>query len=258
MIGLQTGVITRLSSRHAAASRVREWIASLLAGATSVLLAAAFGPLAATLAAVAGLIVLVPGLDLTVALTALATRNLVSGTARLAGAATSFLAIGFGLALGAKLAPLAGGRVLTLPASTLPGWTEALALVLSPVAFTIGFRAQPRDGIVIFIAGALAYEIARIGSHLGGPELGMLLAAFATGLVGNGYARIFKRPAAVPIVPALLFLVPGTLGVRGVSSVVARDVIPGVALLISLLVLAGALAAGLLFANLVLPPRKTL
>src|SRR4029079_18190032 len=131
-------------------ARVFDWIASLAAGATSVLLAALFGPLAATLSAIAGLIVIVPGLTLTVALTELATRNLVAGTARMAGAAMTFLAIGLGLAVGAKLAPLAGGNVLLLPASPLPSWTEAIALVISPIALTIGFRARPRDGWVIF------------------------------------------------------------------------------------------------------------
>jgi uncharacterized membrane protein YjjP (DUF1212 family) len=254
LIGLQTGLLTRWAS----IARVFDWIASLAAGATSVLLAALFGPLAATLSAIAGLIVIVPGLTLTVALTELATRNLVAGTARMAGAAMTFLAIGLGLAVGAKLAPLAGGNVLLLPASPLPSWTEAIALVISPIALTIGFRARPRDGWVIFAAGAIAFGIARFVSSRGGPELGMLAAAFATGLLGNAYARVLRRPAAVPIVPALLFIVPGTLGVRGVESLVARDVVPGVELLFTLIVMVSALAAGLLFANLALPPRKSL
>jgi uncharacterized membrane protein YjjP (DUF1212 family) len=142
LIGLQTGVLAHQASRHPGAARLLEWIASLLAGAASVLWAAAFGPLAATLAALAGLIVIVPGLNLTVALTELATRNLVSGTARLAGAATTFLAIGFGLALGAKIAPLAAGRVLALPAGGLPGWTGMLALVLSPSRSRSAFAAD--------------------------------------------------------------------------------------------------------------------
>ena len=258
LIGLQTGVLARQASRHPGAARLLEWIASLLAGAASVLWAAVFGPLAATLAALAGLIVIVPGLNLTVALTELATRNLVSGTARLAGAATTFLAIGFGLALGAKLAPLAAGRVLALPLGGLPGWTGMLALTLSPIALTIGFRGRPRDALIIFVSGCVAFGLARAGSNWGGPEFGMLLAAFATGLLGNAWARVTRRPAAVPIVPALLLLVPGTLGVRGVSSLVAREVVPGVELVFTLLVVAGALAAGLLFANLVLPPRRTL
>ena len=46
----------------------------------------------------AGLIVLVPGLPLTTALTELATRHLAAGPARLSGALVLFLSIGFGTA----------------------------------------------------------------------------------------------------------------------------------------------------------------
>ncbi|MEP7028138.1 MAG: threonine/serine exporter family protein [Candidatus Eisenbacteria bacterium] len=257
-IGLQTGALAQLAARHAAAARVFDWLASIAAGLAAVAWAWAIGPLAATVAAVSGLIVLVPGLGLTVALTELATKNLVSGTARLAGAGMTFLAIGFGLAIGALVAPLAGARVLMLPVEHLPFWTELLALALSPIALTIGFRARPRDGWVILVSGAVAYGVARAGSNLGGPDLGMLAAAFATGVLGNAYARITRRPAAVPVVPALLMLVPGTLGVRSVASLVERQVVPGVELLFTLVTVAGALAAGLLFANLALPPRKAL
>lgn len=257
-IGLQTGLLARLAARRQAAARVFDWLASLAAGLAAVLWAAWIGPLSPTVAAVSGLIVIVPGLALTVALTELATKNLVSGTARLAGAGMTFLAIGFGLALGARLAPLAGARALALPEAHLPWWTELVALALAPIALTIGFRARPKDGVVILVAGAIAYAVARVGSNLGGPEFGMLAAAFVTGLVGNAYARIARRPAAVPIVPALLLLVPGTLGVRSIASLVARQVIPGIELLFTLVAVAGALAAGLLFANLALPPRKVL
>ena len=62
----------------------------------------------------------------------------------------------------------------------------------------------------------------------------------------------------MPVVPALLMLVPGTLGVRSIASLVERQVIPGVELLFTLVTVAGALAAGLLFANLALPPRRAL
>jgi uncharacterized membrane protein YjjP (DUF1212 family) len=258
VIGLQTGLIARLAARHAAAARVFDWLASLAAGLTAALLAIAIGPLAPGMAALSGLIVIVPGLGLTVALTELATRNLVSGTARLAGAGMTFLAIAFGLAVGARLATLAGERALALPAEHLPGWTELLALAVAPVALTIGFRARPRDGFVILVAGAVAYAVARVGTNLAGPELGMLAAAFATGLLGNAYARIAHRPAAVPVVPALLLLVPGTLGARSLASLFERQVVPGVELIFTLFAIAGALAAGLLFAHLALPPRKAL
>ena len=67
------------------------------------------------------LIVLVPGLRLVVSMNELATGNHVSGTARLVDTGMTFLSLGFGVALGQRLAaPLLArallGRPLPLPA----------------------------------------------------------------------------------------------------------------------------------------------
>jgi len=257
-IGLLVGALARAAARHAALARVYEWLASIVAAAIAVAWCALVRPTAPAVATLAGLIVLVPGLSLAVAFTELATRNLVAGTARLAGAAMTFLAIGFGLALLTRLEPFAGANALAATATPLPGWTELVALLLSPLALTVSFRARPKDAPVILACGVVAYATARLATARFGPDLGMLLAAFVTGVGGNLYARLARRPAAVPIVPALLLLVPGTLGVRSVASLIASDVVPGVAFLFTLVTVAAALAAGLLFANLALPPRKAL
>jgi uncharacterized membrane protein YjjP (DUF1212 family) len=52
---------------------------------------------------ISGLVILLPGLGLTIAMAELATANLVSGTARLTGAATIFIQLAFGSALGVEL-----------------------------------------------------------------------------------------------------------------------------------------------------------
>jgi len=258
LVGAQTGVFAILAARRRAAARVFEWIASFAAAAAAVGWAIVFSPLVPAMSAVAGLIVLLPGLTLTVALTELATRHLVSGTARLAGAGLTFLAIGFGLALGARLEPLVGAAAVASPVSPLPGWTEALALALTPCALTVLFRARPKDVFVIAFAGAVAYGTQRFAGGVAGPEIGMLVAAFAVGLVGNLHARFNHRPAAVAVVPSLILLVPGSLGVRSVAALVAKDVVPGIEALFTLVVLAAALAAGILLANFVVPPRRAL
>ena len=257
-VGLQTGLLAQLAARHRAAARVFEWLAPPAAALAALGWALLLGPMVPAIAAVAGVIVLVPGLSLTVALTELATRNLVSGTARLAGAGVTFLAIAFGLALGARLEPWLGNAALRTPLETLPAWTEWAAMVMAPLALAVLFRARPRDVAVIFATGTLAYVVARTGAHLAGAEVGMLAAAFATGVAGNLYARGLGRPAAVPVVPGLLMLVPGSLGVRTISTLLARDVSSGVELATALVTLAGALAAGLLIANLLVPPRRVL
>jgi uncharacterized membrane protein YjjP (DUF1212 family) len=257
-IGLVIGVLAEVAARRAAFARVFEWIAAPLAAVASLFAARALGPMVPLIAALAGLIALIPGLTFTVALTELASKHLVSGTARLAGAGLSFVAIGLGLALGARLAPRLGVESLVSPALPLPPGSELVALALTPIALTVLFRARPRDAGVIALGGTIAFVVARLGGRAFGVEVGMLAAALAVGLFGNAYARVFRRPAAVPIVPSLLILVPGSLGVKSIASFLAKDVVSGLELAFSLFALATALAAGLLLANLFLPPRRSL
>jgi uncharacterized membrane protein YjjB (DUF3815 family) len=89
-------------------------------------------------------------------------------------------------------------------------------------------------------------------------QLGVLVGAFALGVLANAYARLLKRPAQVVSVPAMLLLVPGSLGLRGVSSLLDRDTLTGVESVFATVVVAMAIVAGLLIANAVVSPRRSL
>ena len=71
----------------------------------------------------------------------LATQHLVSGTARLTGAATIFLMIGFGVALGSRTAALLPPPRVIEPL-VLPDWTEFAAVFLVTLALVA--RAEDR------------------------------------------------------------------------------------------------------------------
>jgi len=257
-IGLTTGALAWLAGRSAAVGRVFEPVAAIVAATLATLAARGTGALSVSITSIAGLIVLLPGLSLTTAMTELATRHLISGTARLMAACGTFLAIGFGLAIGAQLGRLAGVAVHAAPPHMLPLWTELAALAVAPLALTVLFRASPRDIGAILAVGALAFGSARLGARALGPELGMCIAAFAAGVAANLHSRFSRRPAAVTLLPAIILLVPGSLGIRSITSLFQRDVVSGVETVFSLILLAVALAGGLLFANLAVPSRRVL
>jgi uncharacterized membrane protein YjjP (DUF1212 family) len=254
-VGLVIGLLSLLAGRVTALGRVFEAVGAFTAALVACLAARAFAPVSVSITIVAGIIVLVPGFTLTVAMTELATRNLVSGTARLAGAAGTFLAIGFGVALGTRLGvTLFGAAKLALP-QALPLWTEGVALAIAPLALMVLLRAPSRDAPWIVIAGVLGYVGARMGSMLLGPELGMFVGAFVVAGSSNLYSRAFNRPAAIPIVPALLLLVPGSLGFQSFSRLLDRETVPGVEAAFRMALVAVSLAMGLLFGQLVVPGR---
>ncbi len=234
-----------------------ELVAALLATALSVVTASLFGPLSIQVATLAGVIVLLPGLSLTVAITELATRNLISGASRLVGAALVFLQLGFGVALGTRLTQLLPPL---LPALRLPHslWTEILALLVATLAVSVLFRAQREDWLWIGLSGALAFCGARLGAQWLGAELGAFLGALVVGTASNALSRGRQRPAIITVVPGIMLLVPGSLGFRSLESLMARDVVAGVDTAFSMLMVAVALVTGLLFANAVVSPRRVL
>ena len=256
VISLLIGGLDLWTRRQPSTVWVLEPVAAILSSALAVVAASFVGPLSVQIVTLAGLIVLLPGLSLTVAINELATRNLISGTSRLTGAALVFLELGFGVALGTRLTELLPLPAKLGPVPALPAWTEPLALVLMLFGVSILFRARPRDWGWIALAGTLAYEGSRLGAQVLGPQLGAFLGALTVGLVTNLLARARNRPAVITLVPAIMLLVPGSIGFRSMESLLARDVLAGVDTAFSMLMVAVALVAGLLFANALYQPRK--
>lgn len=256
ILGLGLGLFGELAAKVRRIGGVFDPLASFFVSLAAVGLAHALGPISVLVATLAGLIVLIPGLTLTTALSELATRHLASGTARLSGAVITFLSIAFGVALGTR----AGGMVFGPPPlaqpDLLPPWAGLVALLLVPLCFTIIFRAELREAPWIIVSGAIAVYAGRFGAATLGPELGAFAGAFAVAIAGSVYERVRKRPAAVVLVPGLLLLVPGTVGFRGLTSLMERQSLAGIETAFSAVITAMALVAGILVAGVVAPEAR--
>ena len=257
-VGLMIGLLGLGVERRPAVARVFEPLAAALASLLATLLAAATGVIAPYVVTLAGLIVLIPGFTLTVAMTELASRHLVSGASRLAGAVLLFLTLGFGVAFGRQLGETWVGAAPGVEPVALPSWVDWPAVALATLALSVLFRAHPRDLGWIFLAGALAVQGGRAGALLLGPELGAFLGAMAVGVGSNLLANWRHRPSAITQIPGLMLLVPGSLGFRSVSSLLAHDPLSGVQAAFTMTLVASALVSGLLIANVVAPLRRGL
>jgi uncharacterized membrane protein YjjB (DUF3815 family) len=191
-------------------------------------------------------------------MTELSTLNLVSGTARLAGAGVTLLKLAFGVALGGRLGAVVFPVAAAGELEGLPEAVKTAALVLAALAFIVLFQAPPRDTGWILVASAVAVAGTRGGVALLGPELGPCLGALLVTGGANLYGLLLQRPSRVVLVPSLLFLVPGSIGFRSVSFLLQRDVLGGVSTAFSMALASVALAAGVLLANVIVPPRRLL
>lgn len=249
MLGLITGSLDAAAQRRPSLERVYEPIAAFIAALLATSLAAILGPYAPSTAILAGIIVLLPGLVLTNAVRELAERHLASGTARLAGATMILLGLIFGVALGDRTAVLIFGSVPELAPLALPWWTLGIAIVAAGASFVVILRAEPGDTGWIVGACAISYLLAGTSVRMAGPEIGLFVAALSDGLAAALWGRWRDRPQSVVLVPAILMLVPGSVGFRSLNSLLEQNVIAGVQTAFAMILAATALSAGLLVAT---------
>lgn len=255
-LGVLAGALEGLSARWAGYRRIHELATSFAIAAAATAIGRVV-PVSATLVTLAGIVSLLPGLTLTVALTELATRHLASGTARLTGAVVTLLQLGIGTALGWRLATLLPPALRPV-GDPVPEALQFLAVPVAAAAFLVAFRARRQDYLWILGVSLLAFFAGREGQDLLGPELGACIGGLAVGLLSNLQAVIRRVPTAVTQVPALILLVPGSVGFRGFGAMLNDDVTGGVDAGFRMLVIAGSLVAGTLAAGVLLPPRRYL
>jgi uncharacterized membrane protein YjjP (DUF1212 family) len=256
-IGLILGSLAQLIQRSTDQTRVFELVGAAFASAAAGIVSATSTSITPSIVTLAALVVLLPGLSLTVAMTELATRHLIAGTARLMSAVIVLLQLVIGVAVGERIAH-AVVQIHQAAPVPLPEYANWLALAASSVGVSILVQAQLRAFGWIIAACVLAYLATRFGSEWLGGQLGVLVGAFALGVLANLYARFLGRPAQVVSVPALLLLVPGGMGFRGMSFMLGRDTLNGVDTLFEMFIVATSIVAGQLVANALVSPRRSL
>jgi len=256
-VGLLIGLLALLFRRLTITTHVFELTASFVASALVTWLAAVGLHLSVPTTTLAGIITLLPGLTVTVAMTELASRHLSSGSARLSAAFIVFASMAFGVALGTTVVTeWHGGPVHTAAAAALPAWTRYVALGVAPLGFSLLLRARPRDIPLVFAVSVLGYASFQFGAAHLGQVLGASIGALSVGLASNLIERVKFAPASVALVPGVLLLVPGSIGYRSLTLVLNQNVETGLMTGITAALTAFGLAGGLIVANVLVPPAK--
>ncbi|MBA3854111.1 MAG: hypothetical protein C0503_06835 [Gemmatimonas sp.] len=264
VIGLLIGWLAVLSGTRPHLAAAFEAVAALVATVLATAFAHFIAPLSLQTVIVAALIVLMPGLSLTTAVSELASNQLVTGTTRFAGAMTVLLKLTFGSVAASQLMLAMGWTPMPGTPEALPPWVELIAMVAAAGSFAVLFRASRRDIPLVMGAAILGYVLTRLGSGWLGPVATGTFAGsvFFSSLVmtalSNVYGRWKRRPGQLVRVPGIMLLVPGSVGFRALNFVMERDYTLGFDTLVAVLSAILALVAGLLFGALLVPPRRYL
>lgn len=196
-----------------------------------------------------GIVLMLPGFTTTVALSELATQNLLAGSGRLAGAFILMVMMGAGVAIGTSLGNSLLPAVATGTGTILPAGAVWLSVAGLGISFMGVLQAPFRSAPVVVGACLMSWSVMSAVSAHYNDIAGAFCAAFAVGFAGHLYQLVSKRPAMLFQVPGLLTLVPGSVGFRGLNALIEQDFLKGIKITTDMVLTATALAVGILLAN---------
>ncbi len=263
-LGIIIGMIAVAARSRPHLSAASEAIAAIVATVLAAGFAHFVAPLSVQTVVIAALIVLMPGLSLTTAVNELASRQLVTGTARFAGAMVVLFKLTFGSVAGAQIVSALGWTPRTSAIVELPAIIEVVATLAAAFSFAILFRASRRDVPLVMTSAALGYVLTRAGNSWFAPSEsvtfagGVFFSSLVMAALANLYGRVVGRPGTLVRLPSIMLLVPGSVGFRGLASLMERDYTLGMDTAVAVLSALVALMAGLLFGSVLVAPRRYL
>jgi uncharacterized membrane protein YjjP (DUF1212 family) len=186
-------------------------------------------------ALIAPLVTFLPGALLTTGVIELSTGQMISGAGRLASGLLQLVMLALGIGSGAKLVGVASRSVEPLAAAPLGdvGPWIGVALFGAGVAVYHCARTSSLGWIILVLYVAYGAQI------IGGLVLGPVLSAFVGALVMSPVAAYVARlssgpPLQVSFLPAFWLLVPGALGLVGVTQLLGANRVDAVTGLLSM------------------------
>lgn len=206
-----------------------------------------------------GIVWLLPGITITIALLELFSKMIVYGSSRLTYGVLLASQLGFGLS---------GGYKIIYPEHSLPDSFEngchnplpvvsgivLLPLAVAAMGIIINADVSQLPGMILcggvghFVSYTLHYY------HIASDDAIPVLSALVVTLAARLYGHYFQKRPLVYIIGGLLILVPGGMGVRGMSNVWSGDMQDGLEFTFRMVLIGVCLATGVFLALL---PRKS-
>lgn len=188
-----------------------------------------------------------PGAAITLAVIELTSRDIVSGSSRLIAGFVQLVQLAFGILIAAQLFSMNENQLTATAVNKIGPWAPWLGVAVYALGVML-FLAPPRSFLPwLLLITYTAYLAQFAGDHL----LGSYASGFCGGMVLTVAALAVSRhrsapPAITLILPGFWLLVPGSMGLIGITEIFGADgdsALP--ATLISMISVAFGLQAGL-------------
>jgi uncharacterized membrane protein YjjP (DUF1212 family) len=167
---------------------------------------------------IAPLATFLPGGLLTIATVELAAGETISGASRLVNGIVQLGLLAFGIIAAASLIGIDDSALADVPYSRLGWWAPWIGVVLIALGDALHFAAPRRAVPWILVVLFAAYAAQTLGGAVFGAELSGFFGGLAmTPLVLWIDSRSYGTPSMVTFLPAFWLLVPGALGLIGIT-----------------------------------------
>jgi len=210
--------LSRAAQRHPSLLALLPTVAAFVVSAP-VFAAAAAGLLDGALRTVLPpLAVLLPGALMVTGLSELAAGAMVAGSSRLMYGTVQLLLFALGIAAAAALLGTPAQLLGNVRVAELGWWATPLGLVVIGVGITLMEGVPVRLAPWVLGVLVVTFLVQLAGQRLGAPVLGSFLGAAAASIGASTAEAVHRRlPRLVVFLPSFWLLVPGSLGLIGVS-----------------------------------------
>jgi uncharacterized membrane protein YjjP (DUF1212 family) len=205
--------------------------------------------------ALSSLVQLLPGLSLTLGVSEMVAKSHVTGTSRIMYALFSALQLGFGLAMGENLViwapkPVSADSCLS---PSLPVYLKLVWFCGYTFASNVLLNARLDQWPGMAFASFVGYVVSELTSLKLDSSASSVISAFAVGITGTAYSRFTEDLPLVMVLSGILLLVPGGIGVQGVTAMLGDDVLSGMGFVFDMVIVGLSITLGLLIAKIALP-----
>ncbi|KAH7440511.1 hypothetical protein KP509_04G111000 [Ceratopteris richardii] len=259
MLGLVVGILDTLSKKSHILGNLIEFAAALLVAFMARIFTFHLPWLKLCLSNIvlSSLVQLLPGMALTLGVSDMVAKSHVMGTSCMIRALFSALQLGFGLSIGDRLVWWVHERpskAQNCEPSSIPIWLNMLWFVGYTVSSSILLNARLKQWPGMALASGVGYIVSTITARKLGSNGSSVIAALSVGVTGTSYCYFTGELPLVINLAGILLLVPGGLGVLGVTAMLQDDVLSGMGFVFKMLVVGLSITIGLLLAKLVFPP----
>jgi len=126
------------------------------------------------------------------------------------------------------------------------------------VGLGLAFQVSRRDLPWSVLVSAVAFLGVQAGSSIMNANLGNLLGTIVAVVVANFWARKTGRPTSIVLIPAIVMLVSGTIGFRGLATMASGDMALGMHQFFQMFIVALTIMVGVLIGFFIVRPEPSL